>query len=301
MSVKYRSFETRDRQPVYRLFRNSVWDYLLRHGQAHPEDKPDIDKYFEQQRDQYLHLEKTAAEDWVAEAENGDILGWARSIERDNHLQLTHFFVDPATQSGGIGRALLQRAFPLQRGEQRSVIATTDTRALSLYLRHDVSMRSMALSFCGKPRNRQLQSDLEVIQARPSPATLEKIVGIDSGVLGYRRPVDLEFFMKQQPTFLFYENRQPVAYAFGCDGYAAGPAAALDPALLPAVLDQIEHSAVHNAAEELWLTIPAAAGAAVDWALAGGYRLDPFYAVLLNKNPTMDLDRFIMTQSSFIW
>lgn len=301
MSVNYRNFEKRDRQPVYRLFRNSVWDYLLRHGQAKPGDEPDIDEYFEQQKEQYLHLERTAAEDWVAESGNGEIVGWARSIERDGHLQLTHFFVDPAAQDGGIGRALLQRAFPLGRGEQRSIIATTDTRALSLYLKHDVSLRGMALSFFGKPRDRKLSGAIDVEEARASPATLERIVDIDSRVLGYRRPDDLEFFMQRQPTFLFYQQGMPVAYAFGSDGYAAGPAAALESALLPAVLDRIEQSALQKSVESLWLSIPAAAESAVDWALAGGYRLDPFYAFLLNKNPTMKLDRFIMTQSSFIW
>jgi hypothetical protein len=40
---------------------------------------------------------------------------------------------------------------------------------------------------------------------------------------------------------------------------------------------------------------------AVSWALTSGYKIDPFYEVLLAKNPSMNLDRFIMTQSAFVW
>lgn len=301
MKTDLRKFEPRDRQPVYRLFRESIWDYMLQQGLVGADDEPDVDEYFRQQRNLYLHLEQTAAEDWVAESDRGELLGWARAIERDNHLQLTHFFVSPAAQNGGIGRQLLQRTFAPNRGEQRSVIATTNTRALSLYLRHDVSFHGIAFSFYGKPQIRRRDSDLEVVTADASAETLDSIVEIDSQVLGYRRPVDLGFFMQHQPAFLFYAHGRPVAYAFGSDGYAAGPAAALEPQHLPPILEQIETSAYQKGMESLGLTIPAPASHAVNWALSAGYRLDPFYAVLLAKYPSMRLDRYIMTQSSFIW
>lgn len=301
MSLKYRKFEPEDRAPVYRMFRESLWDYMLQHGLASPEDENDIDEYFRQQQNLYVHLEQTASEDWVAENGTGDLVGWARSIERDNHLQLTHFFVDPDVQGGGVGRALLDRTFPLNRGDQRSIIATTNTRALSLYLRQDVSFQGMAFSFYGEPNIREFNSDLDVEQVNASPKTLESIVAIDSQVLGYRRPADLEFFMNQQPVFLFRHAGRLVAYAFGCDGYSAGPAATLEPEHLPTLLHQIERSACHADMNLLWLTVPAPARQAVTWALSSGYKIDPFYEVLLAREPSMKLDRFIMTQSAFVW
>jgi GNAT superfamily N-acetyltransferase len=301
MSIKYRKFEPEDRTPVYRMFRESLWDYRLKHGLADPENENAIDEDFRQQRSLYLHLEKTASEDWVAENDSGVPVGWARSIERDNHLQLTHFFVDPDVQGGGVGRALLNRAFPLNRGDQRSIIATTNVRALSLYLRQGVSFQGMAFSLYGEPQIRVFDSILDVEQAEASPETLESILAIDSRVLGYRRPVDLEFFMNQQPTFLFHHTGHLVAYAFGCDGYSAGPAATLEPEYLPEVLHQIESSACHAGMDSLWLTVPAPARQAVTWALSSGYKIDPFHEVLLAREPTMKLDRFIMTQSAFIW
>src|SRR5919204_2764470 len=68
-----------------------------------------------------------AAEWWVAEeSDAGAIIGYARSVERGGLFELTEFFVLPTKQSRGIGRALIERAFPIGRGEIRSIIATTD-------------------------------------------------------------------------------------------------------------------------------------------------------------------------------
>jgi GNAT superfamily N-acetyltransferase len=299
--MKFRKLEAPDRIPVYKLFRESLWDYMLQHGLADSSDANDIDEFFHRQENLYVHLEHTASEDWVAEGENQEILGWARSIERNDHLQLTHFFVSSATQGRGIGRALLDLAFPLDRGKQRSVIATPNSSALSLYLRYDVSFQGMAFSFFGEPKQRKLTSDLEIEHARVSPETLQAITGIDTQVLGYERQIDLEFFMNHQPPCLFRRDGQVVAYAFGSDGYAAGPAAALNPEDLPALLQWIEQSACQMQQNSLWLTIPAAARHAVSWALESGYKMDPFHEILLAKSPSMKLDRFIMTQSAFIW
>ncbi len=301
LTITYRKFESRDRNPVYRLFRATIWDYMLQLGIVDLEDSNDIDEFFRLQRDLYLHLEQTATEDWVAEDDNQEVVGWARSIERDNHLQLTHFFVSTAVQGRGVGRTLLNLAFPLGRGQQRSVIATTNTGALSLYLKHEVGFQGMAFSLYGEPQIRDFETDLEIEQVAASPQTLENIIAIETRVLGYRRPTDLEFFMKNQPIYLFRRGGELMAYAFGCDGNSAGPAAALNPEDLPIVLHQIELSACQAGLDSLWLTIPAAAGYAVDWALASGYKIDPFYEVLLAKEPSLKLDRYVMTQSAFIW
>jgi hypothetical protein len=107
--------------------------------------------------------------------------------------------------------------------------------------------------------------------------------------------------MSHQPVYLFRRDGRLAAYAFGCDGNSAGPAAALDPQDLPALLQQIEKSACQLEMDSLWLTIPAAARQAVDWALASGYRMDPFHEVLLAREPSMKLDRYIMTESAFLW
>jgi ribosomal protein S18 acetylase RimI-like enzyme len=95
------------------MFRTVLGDFMLAQEIAADEDSDDLDEYFKHQQNYYVHLEKHASEDWVAEDDQNNIVGWARSIERDDHLQLTHFFVDTKTQDAGVGHALLDKAFPL--------------------------------------------------------------------------------------------------------------------------------------------------------------------------------------------
>jgi hypothetical protein len=57
--------------------------------------------------------------------------------------------------------------------------------------------------------------------------------------------------MNNLPTFLFCRSGHLVAYAFGCAGNSAGPAAALDPEDLPALLHQIEYSAYQTELDSL--------------------------------------------------
>ena len=62
MTITYRRFEPKDRTPVYALFRESIWDYMLHHGLVAVDDKDDVDATFMQQRNLYVHLEETATD-----------------------------------------------------------------------------------------------------------------------------------------------------------------------------------------------------------------------------------------------
>ena len=107
-------------------------------------------------------LGRHAAEDWVAEGPDGRIIGWAQSIERDGMLELTMFFVDPTSQSRGVGRGLLERAFPLGRGHTRTISATQDPRALALYLRFGVAYVTTSIDVLGGPRACDMATDLAI-------------------------------------------------------------------------------------------------------------------------------------------
>lgn len=299
--MNIRPFEPTDRMPVYRMFRAVLWDFMLAHGIATAEDSYDLDEYFKHQEKYYVHLEKHASEDWIAEDDQNNIVGWARSIERDDHLQLTHFFVDAKTQGSGVGRALLDKAFPLGRGSQRSIIATINPPALSLYLRYGVSFLGMAFNLIGHPQSRTLDTDLDIELAEPSTQTLNAVLEIDSTILGYRRATEIEFFMRNQPTYLFRRQGKLVAYAFGHGNHTNGPAAALSNSDMPVLMQQIEQSAVAEGVDSLELVIPAMADNAVRWALESGYQMDSFHEFLLTSNPDMKLDRYLINQSSFTW
>ena len=103
-----------DIRPAYAVFRRSLFDYLFRQSlmdETTAKDPP-IESDWRRQSAWIEHLWASAAENWVAQDAAGCIVGWAMSVERDSHLELTHFFVDPGVQAKGIGRSLIQRAFP---------------------------------------------------------------------------------------------------------------------------------------------------------------------------------------------
>ena len=98
-------------------------------------------------------LAQIAAEWWIAEETgSSQVVGFARSIERDGLLELTEFFVRPDVQSQGVGKALLERAFPAGRGTVRSIVATSDVRAQARYYAAGTVARFPLFTLGGAPR-----------------------------------------------------------------------------------------------------------------------------------------------------
>ena len=99
---------------------------------------------------------------WAAvEPDARAIIGYGRSIERGGLFELTEFFVVPTSQSRGIGRALIERVFPVGRGDVRSIIATTDVRAISCYYAAGTTARFPLLTLAGPPADAGPGDDLQ--------------------------------------------------------------------------------------------------------------------------------------------
>ena len=83
--VRFRRRSAAELPAVYRIFRRALFDYLFRIGQvdAATAADPPIDDAWTRQRIWMEHFATTAAEDWVAEDDDGRIVGWAFSTERD--------------------------------------------------------------------------------------------------------------------------------------------------------------------------------------------------------------------------
>ncbi len=74
--------------------------------------------------------------------------------------------------------------------------------------------------------------------------------------------------------------------------------AALDPADLPALIDQVIGSVPPG--QELTLGVPMSNRVAVGHLLDRGGKIDPFYLAVLSSEPGMMLDRYLHTVPSFI-
>jgi hypothetical protein len=86
-----------------------------------------------------------------------------------------------------------------------------------------------------------------------------------------------------------------VGYAFLPNARgSAGPVAAADPRDLPAALAALEDAAHERGLDTLELTVPLAATSGVSWLLGErGFRLDPFYCLLLADGDWAQLDRYV--------
>src|SRR6266487_2781035 len=109
---------------------------------------------------------------YVAE-EDGKILAFAGAITRGNISFLTDLFVLPSSQSGKLGKTLLQTVLP-QDTLIHCTLSSSDPRALALYIR--AGMRPLWPHFAlrlDKPTHAwQLALDMEIIEADSSDPAL---------------------------------------------------------------------------------------------------------------------------------
>jgi GNAT superfamily N-acetyltransferase len=303
-AVRFRPATAADVPGAYKVFRRSLADYLERIGMGDPSMVEDsaIATAWASQRPWMEHLVTTAGEHWIAIDDRDAIVGWALSVETDGLLELAMFFVDPGVQARGIGRGLLELAFPTGRGRHRAIIATLDPRALGLYLRFGVSNQTIAADFVVRPRPSELETDLDIVRLHPGGDGPEAIAAIEFALTAHRRPKDHAFLAELRPSWVARRAGDPVGFAYGVTpgGYSAGPIAALEARDLPALLTVVENDAAAQMTEEFAFTVPLSATVAVDHLLSRSAKIDPFYILILADGPWLKADRWILTGPGFV-
>ncbi|MCW2672041.1 MAG: family N-acetyltransferase [Frankiales bacterium] len=111
--------------------RQVTYDALLALGEDMPEDTPEV---VARGHARIAYLQQTDPDSaWVAE-EDGRVVGCSLALVREGMWFLSLLMVDPAHQSRGLGRQLLDAS--LQTATDRSwILATTDPGALRRYRR----------------------------------------------------------------------------------------------------------------------------------------------------------------------
>lgn len=272
----------------------AINDLGRRNGSIDAGSALDLDEEWPRWRPFFEHIGRTAAEFWVAEGDDGELAGYARSIDRDGMFELTEFFVRPGIQSRGLGRDLLDRAFPLGRGDLRLIIATTDIRALSRYLRAGVVPRFPVVTLTGASREVALADGLEV-QPLDLDVDLDVVRTIDDAVLGHRREVDHRWFAERREGYRYVRDARVVGYGHvGLpDGGGNGPFAMLEPTDLPAALSHAERRRHELGAAETAFDVAMHNQVAVEHLLDRGYRMDPFLTLICSSEPFGTFDRYV--------
>jgi GNAT superfamily N-acetyltransferase len=238
-------------------------------------------------------LAQIAAEWWVAEETgSGQLVGFARSIERDGLFELTEFFVRPDVQSQGVGKALLERAFPAGRGTVRSIVATSDVRAQARYYAAGTVARFPLFTLGGAPGDPE---PIPEVTAQPidGERAIQAQREIELTVLGHRRSDDeIRWLLDRRRGNLYRRGDRLIGFSFlGRDG--SGPMAVLEPSDLPAVLLHVESLARSIGLERLELQVPAPNDVAIRHLMGRRYRFDSWINILMSDRLFGQFDRFI--------
>ena len=298
-SISYRLGTPADSYTIFKIFEDTYADLSRRMGSTAPTSAADpeaLARMWQERRTLYQHLAHTTAHFWIAERE-GQAIGFARSINRDSVRQLTEYFVLPATQSAGVGRELLKRAFPEEGARHRSIISSTDMTAQARYLKAGVYPRFPIYYFGRKPEQVPEVSDLVFEPLTASPNDLVTLGDLDQRVLGYRRDVDHQWLASNRQGYLYHRDDTPVGY--GYTGVRNGPFALLETSDFPAVLAHAESAAAQQGREHFGVEIPMVNQAAVDYLLDHGYRMDSFIAILMTDIPFGQFENYITTSPPF--
>ncbi len=297
--VRYRPLRPDDTWAAYAIFRRSLADLLTRQGQSWPWVEQDEAEWL-QWRPLFEHMEATADQAWGAEVD-GQLVGYARSIRRADTRELTELFVVVEAQGHGVGRALLERAFPATGVGHRSIVATADPAALSRYLRQGFRCTSPVYAFEGRPGEASPDRlDGLVVKSLDDLSAEERSAGlaaVDDAILGARRDEDHAWLGTRGRGWLLVRAGAPVGYAYS--GTRQGPIATLDPGDMPAAIGVVERDVLVAGGDMVSLTVPLANTTATGYLIGRRYRLDPFTMHLLEDLPTVAADRYILTSPPF--
>ncbi len=289
-----------DSYAAFLVFEETLADLAHRLGLARGTDWSDPEKLarmWAQRGSLYQHLAEHATQFWVAERD-GRVQGFSRSLLRDGVIQLTEFFVRPGEQSGGVGRELFRRAFPVAGARRQLIIATIDARAQARYLKAGLTPRFPLYYFWREPVARPLATDL-AIEPLPAatPALLDTLGAIDRQVIGYRRDPEHRWLLAARQGHLYRRGGRPVGY--GYTGPANGPFALLDAADTPAVLAHAEGEAAAVARPHFGLEVPTVNQAAVQILLARDFTMDGFIALFMTDGSLGQLENYVVASPPF--
>jgi GNAT superfamily N-acetyltransferase len=298
--TRYRPGTSADSRTCFDVFETAVEDLGRRIGAGGNATAGDPDAWAIR-RPMFDHLAATADRWWIAEDETtGSMVGYARSIVRDGVRELTEFFVLPTTQSGGIGRELLERTFPGDAVRHRAIVATIDPRAIARYLKVGLDGRLPMVGLEAAPRVVNLETNLVREPIARGDPPIEALAEIDRALLGFRRDADHRWLASQRPGWLYRRDGEAVAYGYHpTRPLWGGPYAALVATDLPVLLADGESAAARAGHPTVTFDLALTARTGFDHLLSRGYRIDPFVMVFFTDGPIEGLDRYVLTSPPF--
>jgi GNAT superfamily N-acetyltransferase len=277
-----------DTRAAFDVSMAAMKDLFLRQG--HPWEL-DAASFWAALQPYLTHLAAHAAEWWIAEDRaDGAMLGYARSIERGGLFELSELFVHPDRQAAGVGRQLIERAFPAGRGEVRAIIATTDVRGLHRYYAAGTIIRFAMASLAASPKPARHTGDLDVTPAHA--ADVGEVAALEEAVFGHARHADYPWLFEHREAYLYRRAGCAVGFAFFSEA-GQGPIAALDPGDMRAILLHLEGCAHTAGMASVSFQVPSVNAVAMNHLLGRGYKIDGPLNMMMSNVPFGQFDRLI--------
>jgi GNAT superfamily N-acetyltransferase len=251
--VELRPTTVADLPALYALFVAAINGVFEPHGFAPP--GPRLDVFVNQQQ----HLLDTGTS--VLAEDDGRLLGFGASWQRDEHWFLASLFVDEAAQGRGVGAGLLDAVWGAA-AKRRTITDAIQPVSNALYARHGLIPATPILTFTGHPRS-------EGRGVRPEAAD---VAAVDLAAYGFDRSVDHAYWQQHGRLTTW-----PGAYSYVFPGGAIGPVAGLDAGAAARALA----AELARADGKVRVRIPGSSRALVEVALASGLRLEPVPGLLL--------------------
>lgn len=297
MTITYRPGTLADSFAVFQVFLKSIMDYSERmnvQAITGGNDPAMLASIWEKRKPLFDFLSESASQFWLAERD-GEVLGYARTIEHDGLQELTEFFVAPNQQSGGVGRELLSRAFADDGAPYRTIIATMDERALSNYMRMGVYGRILLKYFSRKAEAVSVETDL-MISPLDLNVHLEALNRIDRELVNHTRADIHRWIAGRRAGFVYQCGGEVVGY--GYVGGNHGPFAVLNADDFPAVLAHAESCAAETD-DDFGISVPMINQKAVDYLLSRKYQIDSFTTVLMSNVPFGKFENYLTFAPEF--
>jgi GNAT superfamily N-acetyltransferase len=297
--VVYRRGTVDDAYTSFTIFEYSLADLMQRMGSTETTSAADpeaLARMWAERRTLYEHLAQTAEHFWLAE-QDGQAIGFSRSIKRDGIRQLTEFFILPDYQSAGVGKELLARAFPADGARGRSILSSPDPSAQALYLKAGVWPSFSIYYFWRKPEKTAVESDLVFEAITDSPGELALLGELDEELVGFRRDIDHRWLLSDRAGYLYTRAGQAVGY--GYLGKRNGPFGLLDNRDFPAALAHAETAAHDADHKHFGLEVPMPNRLAVTYLLERGFRLEPFTIQFMSDSDLGQMANYILTNPPF--
>jgi GNAT superfamily N-acetyltransferase len=257
--LSFREGTSADLPATFALSERAMYDSAARHGAVPPAPPLSDERIRSDWARQRGLIEFIAAQPdgcyVLCEADDGELVGYARMVRFGAMEELTELMVDPDHQGAGVGRALLERCWPgpPTRELGRIVVAAGAPGDLTLYTDFGVMpigghwhMRARSDDYQLR-RSQETDAPIPEVHMLTPERAVEEWTMLEPDAIGHERPALHEFFARDRSCLAYTGPGadHPSSLCWASSGGEIGPAIGRGAGdLVPVVLAALDRVAL---------------------------------------------------------